>query len=124
MKEKSKNQNKKQEVNIFTFIKQIYTKERTHKYDKELAPKVLLCYWMSHDARLLGMINNLNRLLFNLSDEQVYEYFMNKVPKGFKFLKWTKKEKNGKKEAIIKKVMINHNVSKKEAIKIVAEGGK
>jgi len=51
----------------------------------------MLCLWLSHDPQLIEIVNDMNNHLFTTPDEQVYNYFYYKIPKGRRFIKWTKK---------------------------------
>lgn len=80
-------------VNIFKYLNSINYKTKISNFDKTDCPKVLLCYWLSHDSSLLEIINEINKLLWYIDDQNVYEYFYTNVPKKKRFLKWTKKKK-------------------------------
>ena len=107
-------------LNIFTFLNQIFYKKETHSYDKKLAPAYLLSLWLSHDKNIINIVNEINRLQFRLSDDIIYKYYLHKIPKGRRFIKWTKKEKQGKKEKQnIEDIKSTYNVSNKEAKRIM-----
>ncbi|MFW6129968.1 MAG: DNA polymerase clamp loader subunit A [Atribacterota bacterium] len=82
----------KDKTNIFSYLNAIFNKNRELKYDKKLAPGFLLSMWLSHDNELTSIVNKLNFVQFNIPDSAVYEYYMNKVPKKKRFIKWIKKK--------------------------------
>jgi hypothetical protein len=111
---------KAKEVNIFSYLNQIFYKTDKHEYDKKLAPAYMLSMWLSHDSKLIDIVNNLNRLQFSLKDDIIYKYYMSKVPKGKRFIKWVKKdEKDKKRDKVISALMEeNRQLSKREATQI------
>ena len=106
--------------NLFTFLNQIYSKVRTHKYEKKLAPAYMLSMWLSHDPQLIKYVENINHLQFTIPDEYIYEYYMNTVPKGRRYIKWVKKtpeEKQFMKNVL--KIVEETDLSKREAKMLV-----
>ncbi len=81
---------------IFDYLNQIYNKTTTLPYCPKTASPHMLALWLSHDESLLPIVDKLNEMLYNLPDEQVYNYLFSKIPKGRRFLKWTKKVKDEK----------------------------
>ena len=65
----------------------------------------------------------MNKIQFSLPDGReriVYEYYLDKVPRGRRFIKWTKKDKAGKKrDQQLEEIMEELDVSKLEADKIL-----
>ena len=87
-------------------------------YDKKEASAYMLMMWLSHDRYLMPWVNKINENLFNpnLSDEHVFKYFYEKIPKKNRFIKWIKKDKVGKnKLKLVKDLCETFNISKKEA---------
>ena len=67
---------------------------------------------MSIDPNLCFLANDINRYQFILPDELIYQYYYHAVPKGKRFLKWTKKDAVDKKRTeIIKELSVKHNCS-------------
>lgn len=79
--------------NLFTFIEQIKTKQRKVPYDKKIASAWMLTQWLSHDKGLVKKCNDINKYQFLLPDEVIYEYYMNIIPAGKRYIKWVKKRK-------------------------------
>ena len=61
-------------------------------YDKKLAPAYMLSLWLSHDKTLIDTVDKINEFQFLLSDDLIYKYYFDKIPKGRRYIKWTKKE--------------------------------
>ena len=85
------------DVTIFDFINQIFYKTSKYKYDKKISPSYMLSMWLAHDSQLIDIVNEINQYQFSLPDEIIYQYYFDKVPKGRRFLKWTKKKEEDKK---------------------------
>lgn len=104
-------------VNIFTYLNQIYYKKYTHDYDHKIAGIYLLSLWLSHDSKLIDMVNDINSSIFRLPQKTIYDYYFHKVPKGKRYIKWIKKDKEDiKKDKVIKELMEEKQISKKEAM--------
>jgi hypothetical protein len=96
------------EVNLFTFLNQIQTKKKIIKYNKKIAPAFMLTHWLSHDKGLIEKVNKINHYQFLLPDEVIYEYYMDALPAGKRYIKWIKKRKEDEKmEKRIKKLQEN-----------------
>jgi len=78
---------------LFDFIKQLLSKSRTHPYDKKIAPAYMLSMWLSHKKEFTKICNDINKYQFLLPDDRIYEYYMKRIPKGTKYVKWVKKRK-------------------------------
>ena len=81
------------DINLFTFINQIQSKKRTIPYDNKIANAYMLTQWISHDENLIDKCNIINKYQFLLPDEIIYEYYMNVIPAGKRYIKWVKKRK-------------------------------
>lgn len=107
------------EVNIFNYLNQIFYKSEKLPYDKKVAPAYMLSMWLSHDVSLIDIVNKINSLQFHLKDDIIYLYYMSKVPKGRRFIKWTKKDQKDKNiEKEIKNLMEKSKLSKREAMMV------
>ncbi len=105
----------KKKPGMFDIFTQILTKNIKHKYDKKIAPAYMMSLYLSHDNSLLGIVNKMNQIQFNIPDELVYKYYFNRIPKR-RFIKWIKKTPEDKKiNKIIEQIQIDMNVSKNEA---------
>lgn len=103
------------EIRIYDFLNAIFNKTDL-PYDKSIAPAYMLCIWLSHDAKLIEIVNAITPYLGIIPDEQIYNYFMISVPRGKRFIKWIPKEKVDKKmEEIIQGLMEKRNLSYQEA---------
>jgi len=105
---------------FFDFLNNIFYKKR-EEYSKKDCPAYLLSMWLAHDPDLIGIVNKINPLQFILKDDIIYEYYFDKVPKGKRFIRWTKKVKDSKETAkLLEEIVEEHNCSKNEAKKILA----
>ena len=110
---------KQSEVNFFTYLNAIFYKRKI-EYDKKICSAYLLSMWLAHDPEIINLVNKLNPLQFLLKDDIIYQYYFDKIPKGKRFIRWTKKVKEPK--ALAKKleeIEIEFNVSRNEAKKIL-----
>lgn len=97
---------------LFEVMNNIFIKNKEYQYDKKDAGAYILALWFSQDNRLLDLVNSVNYYQFILPDELVYQYYFHAIPKGKRFLKWTKKDKVDKKrDAIIKQLSEKHDCS-------------
>lgn len=103
------------EKTIFNYLNSIFYK-KPEIYDKKIAPAFLLSLWLSHDKSLIDIVNKINYLQFGLSDDIIYTYYYHKVPKGKRFIRWTKKEPVDKKHKDkINSIREEFSLSKREA---------
>jgi len=108
---------------LFDFLNQIYLKTEKYPYDKKAASAYMLSLWLSHDKYLIYLVNKINRLQFLLPDDIIYKYYFDVVPKGRRYIKWTKKREEDKKiKKKIESIMEGTNLSKREAKMILALG--
>jgi len=97
---------------MFDTMNAIFYKKGEHKYDKKKANAYILSLFLSHDERLVDLVNDINVYQSLLTDEMVYMYYYHAVPKGRRYIKWTKKDKVDKKrEDIIKQLSIKYDCS-------------
>lgn len=94
----------KKEINIFTFLNQIQSKQRKISYNKKIASAYMLTQWFSHDKRLIKKTNDINKYQFLFPDEIIYEYYMSIIPSGDRYIKWIKKKKDDKTKKLINKL--------------------
>lgn len=109
------------EINLFTFLNQIQSKRRTEPYDKKVAPAFMLSQWLSHDKTLINRVNKINQFQFLLPDEVIYNYYMDIIPAGKRYIKWVKKRKEDDKlkKRIEKLQEHNPNLSIRECKMII-----
>ena len=101
-------------ITIFDYLNQIYYKTNKLEYDKKVASSYMLSMWLSHDETLVDIVNEINSLQFFLKDDIIYDYYMYKIPKGKRWIKWTKKLTVSKDEDI-KLFITEKHLSKREA---------
>lgn len=115
----TKKKNNRKSINIFTFLNAINYKNKV-SYDKKVAPAYLLTMWLAHDPTLLELSQKINHLQFTIPDDIIYQYYWYKVPKGRRFIKWTKKtEKEKNREKKIQELMSERKLSKREATMVL-----
>lgn len=87
----------KEDINLFTFLNQIQTKRKTIPYDKKIANSYIISLWLAQDKGLINKVNSINNYQFLLPDEVIYNYYMDVVPSGKRYIKFTKKRKDDNK---------------------------
>ena len=103
-------------ITLFDFLNQIYMKKSTYKYDKKLASAYMLSLWLSHDKYLINIVHKIFFLQFSLPDKVIYDYYFDKIPKGRRYIKWTKKTPEEKQKLKdINLLQQQYNISKREA---------
>jgi len=80
-------------VNLFTFLNQIQSKRKTVSYDKKIAGSYILSLFLSMNKELISKVDDINKYLFLLPDEIVYDYYMSSIPVGKRYLNFIKKRK-------------------------------
>lgn len=85
---------KQEDINLFTFLNQIQTKRKTVPYDKKIANAYIISLWLAQDKGLINRVNSINNYQFLLPDEVIYNYYMDVVPSGKRYIKFTKKRKS------------------------------
>ena len=111
----------KKKPNLFDFLNQIYLKNQKYPYDKKAAPAYMLSLWLSHDKHLINIVDKIVRLQFTLPDDIIYNYYISKIPKGRRYIKWIKKTPEDKKnKKKLESIMEGTHLSKREAKMILA----
>lgn len=89
-----------EKITVFDYIKQIDSKVEKHVFDPKKCPKYMLALHYSQSNGLIDIANEINKILFSLNNDKiVYDYFFSKIPKGKRFIRWAKKNKEeGNKE--------------------------
>jgi len=104
---------------FFDFLNSIFYKRKL-EYDKKVCSAYMLSLWLAHDPSLIRLVNKMNVLQFLLKDDIIYQYYYSAVPKGKRFIRWSKKDKVDKKRGErIKEISTEYNVSKIEATQIL-----
>ena len=81
------------EPTLFTFLNQIQTKDKKFPYDKKIANAYMLSQFLSMDKNLINKVNDINKYQYMLKDEVIYNYYMDVISKGKRYLKFVKKTK-------------------------------
>jgi hypothetical protein len=113
---------KEKEVNLFTFLNQIQSKRRTVPYDKKIANAWMLSQWLSHDKDLVERVSRIVKYQQILPDDVIYEYYMDSIPAGRRYIKWVKKRKQDEKlkERIKKLQELEPKLSERECMMIIS----
>ena len=116
-----KKQHDEPKVTIFDILNQIWTKKEKHPYDKKIASAWMLTSWIAQDPELIEYAQTVNKMQFNMTDEQVYKYYLLNIPKTRKrYIGWTRKDAVSlKREKKLEKLMVKYDVSNREAMMIL-----
>ena len=101
----------------------MFDKKRVDPFNKTTCNPYMLSMYLAHERDLINMVQEMNKIQFSLptgSERIVYEYYLDRVPKRRRFIKWTKKDKASKeRDKQLDKVMEEFEVSKLEADRIL-----
>lgn len=103
---------------IFNYIDNL-TLKLNLPYDKKIAPAYLISLWISHCDDYVDIANEINKFQFSLSDELIYRYYYEKIPKRKRFIRWIKKdvtEATKKEKEAEEKLRETFQLSKKEML--------
>ena len=102
-------------TNPFDYIKIITTKKKPKdfEYNKKVCSGWLLSFFLSHSMLYLPIVQKMNLMQMYVKDEQIFDYYFDKIPKGFHRLNLIKKTDEDKKE--IESIAQEYNVSLREA---------
>lgn len=90
-------------------------KEPCEYKPKEFSAYVLSLF-LSEDRELCRIVNEINPYIFSLTDELIFKYYVDKVPQGKRYLKFTKKTKESEEqEEEINNLMQTYGISRREA---------
>ena len=95
----------------FDFINSILDKKKL-LFDKNCSSYVLTLHFSQHE-KTISYAQEINKNLFTLPPEAVYNYLYDKIPKGKLWIKWPKKQKEIQKS--LKSLMDEYNISEDEA---------
>ena len=109
-----------EEPNLFTYLNQVRNKLERYEYNPKIAGNYIILLGIANNNKDLKICNEVNQHLWSLQPGDVYNYFMEVLPKGNVFSKWPKKPaKDKEEEKEIKELMEKYNISKLEAVKLV-----
>ncbi len=101
------------EKTIFDHLNNLFYKNGL-PFDKKICKMYLISLWLSHDERLLPILQKINPFHFSIDDEIIYQYYYEKIPKGKRFIRWVKKEGSDTKDDDIRQEL---NLSKMEYLR-------
>lgn len=106
----------KRKTNHLTEVLNAVTLKTPCEYNSKEVSAFVLSLFLSEDPKLSGIVNKINKYQFSLPDDLIFKYYVDTIPKGKRYLKFTKKSKSSKdKEDDIKQLMELYGVSKREA---------
>lgn len=111
---KVKEPKKVKDMNVFDYITSIGIKKKIEDFNKKECSRYMLALAFNNSSQTCGIANEINRMLYDIDDRLVYEYFFDKIPKGRTFMKWPKKNKTGFEEEV-KEFAEKHEMSISEA---------
>ena len=115
-KDQTKPKTKPKKKNHLTEVLNAVTLKTPCEYNPKEVSAFVLSLFLSEDPKLSKIVNEINKYQFSLTDEVVFKYYLDMIPQGKRFLKFTKKSKVSKdKEEDIKQLMELYGVSKREA---------
>lgn len=110
---KTKNPKKK---NHLTEVLNAITLKQPCEYKPKEFSAFVLSLFLSEDPNIIKYVNEINKYQFSLTDEIVFKYYVDVIPKGKRYLKFTKKSKESKdKEKMIEELTKTYGISKREA---------
>ena len=98
---------------FFSYLNSLFSKKDIG-FDKREVPSYLLLLWLSHDPKLIDLTQSMNRMLYTLPGDVIYRYFFDKIPKGRRFIRWTKKEPVQASDKKILEELEQYNLSERE----------
>lgn len=125
MNKKLKNHERVKKETLFDYMNMVFNKTRPEgkPVDRKICNPYMLSMYFSHERDLIDIVQEMNKIQFSLPDgkEQiVFEYYFDKIPRGRRFIKWTKKDKASKeREKLIEEIQEEYEVSKLEADRIL-----
>lgn len=101
--------------NFFNYANAIQNKTKI-EWDEKACNNYMLLLHLSHCNEYLPIINPINERIFDyiIPNECIFKYYMDKIPRGRKGIRWVKKNKI--KEAKVEKLMEKYGISKREAL--------
>ncbi len=117
---KPKNKN-----NHLTEVLNAVTLKSPCAYNPKEVSAFVLSLFLSEDPKLAEIVNKINKYQFSLTDKVIFRYYVDVIPKGERYLKFTKKSKiSTDNKNDIKQLMELYGVSKREASLSLTEGNK
>jgi hypothetical protein len=91
------------------------TKPKDFEYDKKLCSGWLLSYFLSHSFEYLPIVQKMNLIQFKVKDQQIFDYYYDRIPRSNAWLNMPKKAKDKDEKKEIEEIKLEYNVSKREA---------
>ena len=105
---------KTEQPSIFNYLDAIYVKKDL-LYNHKNCSSYILSLWLSHDKELLPIVAEMNAYQFSIPDELIYKYYWYKVPKGKRWIKWTKKNETKEESQFVQDLKQSEFISTQEA---------
>lgn len=110
---------------LFDYLNMILNKTRPEgkSVDKKICNPYMLSMYLAHEKDLIGIVQEINKIQFDLPEDKeqiVFEYYFSRIPRGRRFIKWTKKDKVSKeRDKRLEEIQEEYDVSKLEADRIL-----
>lgn len=116
-KKKGESESPKIKKQSLTDVLNAINKKIPIEYDKKAVSAYVISLFMAQDPQLIKIVNDINQYQFLLTDELIFKYYFNAVPKKQRFIKFTKKDESSKeREEEAKKISEEYGISKREAM--------
>lgn len=94
----TKKSRRKKKEDLFTYLNMILNKVKPEpfKLNKTVCNPYMLSMYLAHENDLIDIVQEMNKIQFSLPDSRekiVFDYYFDKIPRGRRFIKWTKKDK-------------------------------
>ena len=74
----------------------------------------ILSLWLAQDRELIKYVQEINPYIFNMTNKAIFLYYYKKIPKGRRFIRWTKKKEPQHSDEI-ERLCQEYNISPREA---------
>ena len=81
----------KRKTNHLTEVLNAVTLKTPCEYRPKEVSAFVLSLFLSEDPKLAEIVNKINKYQFSLTDELIFKYYVDTIPKGKRYLKFTKK---------------------------------
>jgi hypothetical protein len=106
-------------MSAFDVLNAIFDKDEKFKYKSNDLPPYIISLWFSHAKDFLEIVNRINEFQYSLSSDQIFKYYFYKIPKGRRYIRWTKKNSvlNDEQKESIEELRKILGISKMEMMK-------
>lgn len=106
----------KKKSNHLSEVLNAVTQKTPCEYNPKEVSAYVLSLFLSEDKELCDTVNKINKFHFSLDDRIIFKYYVGKVPRGYRKIKFTQKTKESEeRDKEVKKLMEEYGISKREA---------